>query len=226
MDHHVDRDPAPLRIGTDGASIPNPGPCGWAWVDEHGRYRAGSAPRGTNNLAELTAILYAVADHPEEPLRIETDSQYAIDCVTRWGPSWIRRGITGKANQDIVVRIIGLLRSRPASAPVELVWVRGHCRDNRHPLNTVADRLASTAAATRSRSDRRGITDIDWAPRGGGKRATDPAPRVLSARRTGVCPSCRARFPRGARIAALAGGWGHEACLPLRHRGSGAAAAG
>lgn len=77
-----------LRIGTDGASLGNPGAAAWAWVDERGRYGAGSWTRATNNVAELTAIREALIANPDIPLVIESDSQYAINCITEWGPAW------------------------------------------------------------------------------------------------------------------------------------------
>ena len=159
-----------LRIGTDGASLGNPGAAAWAWVDEHGHYGAGSWTKATKNVAELTAIREALAAHPDTPLLIESDSQYAINCITDWGPGWREDPgrAAGKKNVYLVFSILGLLDER--TAPVEFVWVRGHDATNAHPLNTVADRLASEFARKRTDSERvSGTTEIDW------QRRTAPA---------------------------------------------------
>ena len=78
-----------LTVGTDGACIGNPGPAGWAWVDEHGNYHASGQAHGTNNIAELSAVLSALRDHPGiERLFIQIDSTYARDCSTTWRAGW------------------------------------------------------------------------------------------------------------------------------------------
>lgn len=154
-----------LHIGTDGSAIGNPGPTGWAWVAEDGRFETGGLPRSTNNVAELTAIQRAVAAHPETSLLISTDSQYAMNCIAKWGPNWIKRGDSSKANFELIVSIIESIRARPAGAEVGIQWVRSHQEDNRYPLNTAADELANAAG---NRSKRRedpvssGVHVIDW----------------------------------------------------------------
>lgn len=160
--------PEPLHIGTDGSAIGNPGPTGWAWVAEDGRFETGGEPRSTNNVAELTAIQRAVAAHPDHPLLVSTDSQYAMNCIVQWGPNWIKRGDSSKANFALIVAIIEAIRARPAGAGVEIQWVRSHQEDNRYPLNTAADELANAAGM---RSKRRqdpvssGVHEIDWTRR-------------------------------------------------------------
>ena len=82
-----------LTVGTDGACLGNPGPAGWAWVDEHGSYHSSGLAVGTNNIAELRAVLDALLDHPDVPhLVIQIDSTYARDCSTTWRAAWQRNG--------------------------------------------------------------------------------------------------------------------------------------
>ena len=45
---------AQLTVGTDGACSGNPGPAGWAWVDEHGKWRSGGLARSTNQVGEAS----------------------------------------------------------------------------------------------------------------------------------------------------------------------------
>lgn len=136
----------PLTIGTDGSASPNPGPCGCAWVAEDGRWGAAHLGQGTNNIGELTAILHAIEANPGRPLHVLADSQYAINCVTTWGPSWRRKGVTGKKNMELVFSIIDLVEARKMSAPVTFQWVRAHDPSNSNPLNTLADEFANAAS--------------------------------------------------------------------------------
>jgi ribonuclease HI len=139
-----------LTVGTDGACLGNPGPAGWAWVDEHGNYHSSGQPSGTNNIAELNAVLDALRDHPDlAHLIIQIDSTYARDCATTWRASWQRNGMRNAkrkpvANASIVLSIWEALDSRVGT--VEFVKVPGHDPNNEYPLNTAADILANTAA--------------------------------------------------------------------------------
>ena len=54
-----------LTVGTDGACLGNPGPAGWVWVDERGNHHASGQAHGTNNIAELNAVLSALRDNHE-----------------------------------------------------------------------------------------------------------------------------------------------------------------
>lgn len=134
----------PLKVATDGSAQPtNPGPTGSAWVAEDGRWEAAHLGLGTNNIGELDAIRRAILAHPNTAILVQSDSQYAINCVTKWGPNWRAKGETGKKNLDLVFSIMDLVESRQGRAPVTFEWVRGH---NGHALNEVADELADMAA--------------------------------------------------------------------------------
>lgn len=134
-----------LTVATDGGCSPNPGPAGWAWVDEHGNYGAGAIVRATNNIAELTALEEVLLAHPARSLHVVYDSQYAVKCVTEWGPAWLRAGKKGKANQEQIERIMNILEGRQQRG-LETVfeWVKGHTG---HPLNEAADKVASRMVA-------------------------------------------------------------------------------
>jgi ribonuclease HI len=140
-------------------------------VDEHGNPGAAAWVKATNNVAELTGIREALAAHPDVELLIESDSQYAINAITVWGPGWRANpeDADGKKNLGLVYSILDLLETR--REPVEFVWVRGHDVTNAHPLNTAADALASRYAKKRTNLEREtGTTTIDW------ERKTAPAP--------------------------------------------------
>ena len=136
----------PVQVATDGSALGNPGPGGWGWCVDSRRQASGGERHTTNNIMELVAIREALVANPG-PLEILTDSQYAINCLTKWLPGWRRRGWktssgTPVKNKDLIVEIAGLLAGRA----VTFTWVRGH---NGHPLNEAADLLARTAAEAR-----------------------------------------------------------------------------
>jgi ribonuclease HI len=119
-------------------------------VDENGSYHASGQAIGTNNIAELRAVLDALHDHPDVAhLVIQIDSTYARDCSTTWRAGWQRNGMRNSkrqpvANAGIVMDIWAALDSRVGI--VEFVKVPGHDPGNKFPLNTAADIIANDAA--------------------------------------------------------------------------------
>jgi ribonuclease HI len=124
---------------TDGACSGNPGPAGLGVV----LIQAGARRElseylgvGTNNIAELSAILRALeAMDGDEPLVVHTDSQYAIGVLTK---NW-----KAKANQELIARIKQRMQAVPR---LRLVYVPGHAGV---PLNERADALAVEAVRSR-----------------------------------------------------------------------------
>ncbi|WP_433600260.1 ribonuclease H family protein [Nocardia sp. CA-135953] len=137
-----------IIVSTDGSCLRNPGGAiGWAWVNHQGGSRSGGAATGTNQVAELRALLEAVLAHPgEEPLFIESDSLYAIKCASEWIFGWRTNGwrtASGGAvkNVELIKQIDRAIASRPG--PVRFRWVRGHVGNY---FNEMADTLAGEAA--------------------------------------------------------------------------------
>ena len=139
---------AMITVSTDGSCLRNPGgPIGWAWANHDGTSASGGATSGTNQIAELTAVLEAVIAHPgPEPLRIEADSQYAIKCSSEWVHGWRRKGWRTASggpvqNLALIQAIDRAITER--TGPVTFSWVRGHRGDR---FNERADELAGIAA--------------------------------------------------------------------------------
>jgi ribonuclease HI len=137
-----------IIISTDGSCLRNPGgPIGWAWVNHAGASGSGAASDGTNQIAELRAVLAAIEAHPgEEPLLIESDSIYAIKCASEWLSVWRVNGWRTAAgdsvrNLDIIRKLDRAISMRPG--PVRFRWVRGHVGNY---FNEKADALAGEAA--------------------------------------------------------------------------------
>jgi ribonuclease HI len=113
-----------VHVWTDGACSGNPGPMGIGIVvtageerKEHGEYLG----RGTNNIAELTAIgrgldiADEVAPGRDRPIRVYTDSSYAIGLLSQ--------GWKAKANQDLVAE---LRRRLGRYSDLRMIKVEGH----------------------------------------------------------------------------------------------------
>lgn len=122
---------------TDGACTGNPGPAGAGFivVRPDGKMAEGfqSLGIGTNNIAELTAILRAAEAIPHEApeVVIHTDSKYAIGVLAQ--------GWKAKANQQLIAET---KRALEAHQHVRFVYVPGHAGV---PLNERADELAREA---------------------------------------------------------------------------------
>lgn len=106
--------------------------------------------RQTNQRAELTAIIRALDIAPRDrDVVIVTDSQYSINCVTKWADSWRRNGwktTTGKAveNKDLVEGVTSRMDERAAlGSRTVFEWIKGHAN---HAGNVEADKLAVNAA--------------------------------------------------------------------------------
>ncbi|MGP5227441.1 RNase H family protein [Arthrobacter rhombi] len=160
-----------ITAAADGSALGNPGPAGWAWYVDDSAWRAGGWPHGTNNMGELMAVLdlFRSTEHvAEEHLHILCDSQYVINCITKWMPGWKRKGwkkADGKPvlNVDLLKQIDDVITGRDYS----FEWVKGHAG---HYLNEAADDRAR-AAATAYQTGRGSDTGPGYP--GSGQPATD-----------------------------------------------------
>lgn len=136
---HGDLPAGTVIVYADGACSGNPGPAGLGVVLIDGPRRVELSEYlgvGTNNIAELTAVLRALGEiERERPMMIYTDSQYTIGVV--------QKGWKAKANQELVAELREALASRPAT---RLAYVPGH---SGVLLNERADALAREAVTAR-----------------------------------------------------------------------------
>jgi ribonuclease HI len=125
-----------IHVWTDGACEGNPGPAGLGVVIIDGAERRELSEylgQGTNNIAELTAILRgleSIADR-KRPVIVYSDSQYSIGLLTQ---NW-----KAKANKELVDELRGLTRE---FADLRFVKVAAH---SGIPLNERVDELARGA---------------------------------------------------------------------------------
>lgn len=126
--------PTIQSVYTDGACTGNPGPGGWGVVvyfnDGSIHEMGDAAARTTNNKMEMQAAIAALkffhASGQTESITLHTDSEYLINCVTKWVKGWKRKGwkkADGNPvqNQDLL-EILDELNTRQ----VNWQHVRGH----------------------------------------------------------------------------------------------------
>ncbi len=133
-----------VEIWTDGACSGNPGPGGWGAVLRYGRREReihGGKPETTNNRMELTAAIEAL-EALKRPcqVRLNTDSMYLKDGISRWIHNWKRNGWRTAArkpvkNADLWQRLDRAL----ARHEVDWRWVKAHAGQQE---NERADALA------------------------------------------------------------------------------------
>ena len=136
----------PVRIWTDGACSPNPGPGGWGALLRYGHHErelcGGDPGVTTNNRMELTAPIMALRSLTRRcVVEVWTDSQYVRNGITQWLPGWMANGWRTAAKQP--VKNADLWRDLHAAMSEHEVtwhWVKGHAG---HPENERADALAN-----------------------------------------------------------------------------------
>jgi len=141
-------EPAPKKDGAvvvyaDGACSGNPGPAGLGILVDEGTARSELSEylgTGTNNIAELTAILRVAERYAGDPrcIEIRTDSQYSIGVLSK--------GWKAKANTELVAEV---KRALARMSDVHLTYVPGH---SGFAGNERADELARAAVVARRSS--------------------------------------------------------------------------
>jgi ribonuclease HI len=146
-----------LEIWTDGSSLANGRAGSRAGL---GVYFGENDPRNlaekllgepqTNQRAELMAMQRALEIAPaDQTVRIISDSQYSIKCVTEWAIGWKKKNwLTASGekvkNQDIIRAVLARMDERTkAGSNTYFQWVKGHATN---VGNIAADRLAVRGA--------------------------------------------------------------------------------
>ena len=135
-----------VRIFTDGACSPNPGPGGWAAILQFGdreKVLTGGEKSTTNNRMELTAAIRAL-EALNRPCQVDlfTDSEYLQRGISEWLPGWERRGWKRSGGKLANVELWRALVAAKEGHALSWHWVRGH---SGHPENERADGLARRA---------------------------------------------------------------------------------
>ncbi len=131
---------------TDGSAVPNPGKGGFAVLEIIDKVPVpvmlGSEEDSSNIRMEGKALIAAIKKASGEPCEIYTDSEFWINVLTKWAPTWQANGWKKKTgpikNLDIVQERYKLY----TEGEVKLVWVRGHVG---RVYNELADEWANKA---------------------------------------------------------------------------------
>ncbi len=149
-----------LDIYCDGGCLGNPGEAGSGlsvYLDDeprpiliYGQY----AKKGTNNTAELHALLHALSlasISKAAKITILSDSKYSIDCVTKWAYGWKKKGWTKKGgeikNLDLIKDAHSLYDTLKDLISVK--YVKGHSGIEG---NELADRMAGIAITNKTKN--------------------------------------------------------------------------
>jgi len=152
-----------LTIYCDGACLGNPGEAGSGLaifynnakepILIYGKY----IENGTNNIAELNALLRALQIAYKNidryrNITVKTDSQYSIDSITKWAYGWEKNGWKRKKNREIknlelikrVFKLYKYLKDR-----ISIEYVKGHSGING---NELADQMAKEAIKRKAKN--------------------------------------------------------------------------
>lgn len=151
-------------IYTDGACTGNPGPGGWGVVvyfnDGSVHEMGDAASHTTNNKMEMQAAIAALqflrASGQSQPITLYTDSEYLINCVTKWVKGWKRKG--WKKADGNPVQNQDLLETLDDLNTKQVNWhhVRGH---SGNVGNERCDVIARSFASGKMPSLKRLLTD-------------------------------------------------------------------
>jgi ribonuclease HI len=132
---------------TDGACSGNPGPGGWGailrWRGQEKELSGGEVLTTNNRMELMGAIASLESLKRATRIRVHTDSMYLKDGITKWLPSWKKRG--WKTADKKPVKNVDLWQRLEAAAATHDVtwhWVKGH---SGHAENERADALARAA---------------------------------------------------------------------------------
>ena len=133
-------------LWTDGSASPNPGPGGFAVIEVNGAEAKpvvlGREARSTNIRMEGLAMIGAIKYAGDEGCEIHSDSEFWINVLTKWAPSWKARGWKKSKGEIQNLDIVRELYELYCKYPVKLIWVRGHVGTT---YNEMADEWANKA---------------------------------------------------------------------------------
>lgn len=84
---------------TDGSCSPNPGPGGFAVIQNAQPVRLGFDNNSTNIRMECQALIAALEHAAGEPCEIYTDSEFWINVITKWSIVWEANGWRKKGGE-------------------------------------------------------------------------------------------------------------------------------
>lgn len=129
-------------LWTDGSASPNPGPGGFAVIENGVPVALGSEAESSNIRMEGCALIAAMEMLAGENGEIVTDSEFWINVLTKWAPGWEKNGWKKSKGEIKNLDLVRELYELYCKYPIKLVWIRGHVGTE---LNEMADEWANKA---------------------------------------------------------------------------------
>ena len=129
-------------IFTDGSASPNPGPGGFAVIENGKPIALGAENPSTNIRMEGLALKKAFEILDGEEAEILTDSEFWVNVLVKWAPVWEKNGWKKKNGEIKNLDIVKPLFELHKKSNVELKWLKGHAG---HEFNEMADEWANRA---------------------------------------------------------------------------------
>lgn len=135
-------DPLVRVLWTDGSAMPNPGPGGFAVIEDGRPVALGSDGETSNIKMEGEALLAALRVLDGQKAVIMTDSEFWVNVLTKWAPGWRERWWTKSKGEIKNLELVRELYGAYCAANVKLIWTRGHVGTE---MNELADEWANKA---------------------------------------------------------------------------------
>lgn len=129
-------------LWTDGSASPNPGPGGFAVIEDGKPVALGSELKSSNIRMEGCALISAMLLLDGKSGEVVTDSEFWKNVLEKWAPKWEANDWKKKSgeikNLDLVKKAYTLYKR----GNVKLRWTRGHAGTE---MNEIADEWANKA---------------------------------------------------------------------------------
>jgi ribonuclease HI len=129
---------------TDGSASPNPGPGGFAVIENGQPIALGAEKESTNIRMEGLALKRALEILDGETAEIRTDSEFWINVLTKWAPSWRAKGWKKAKGEIANLDIVKPLLEAYEKSNAKIIWLKGHAGEE---FNEMADDWANRARA-------------------------------------------------------------------------------
>ena len=127
---------------TDGSCSPNPGPGGYAVIENKMPVALGTDKNSTNIRMEGEALVAAMKLADAQPCEIFTDSEFWINVITKWAPGWEKKGWKKSKGEIKNLDIVKELYQLYNDGDTKLTWVKAHVGTEE---NELADEWANKA---------------------------------------------------------------------------------
>lgn len=142
-------------LWTDGSANPNPGPGGYAVIEEKGDsffpVCLGREKDSSNIRMEGSAIGAAIKYAAPEKCEIHTDSEFWKNVLMEWAPRWEENGWKKKGGPIKNLELVKAVYSYYKEYQPEIIWTRGH-------VGTLGNEMADEFAGRA----RKGLTMEEW----------------------------------------------------------------